>query len=312
MQDAALSYNARALELLARDLIARVPGERLPTVAQYQERLGIGSGTVQARLRMLSGVGAIRLQAHGHRGTILVERDLSELWSLSRMAPVRGVLPLPEGFEPVTLAAILRQQFENLKVPLELLYLHGAARRIGMVRDGQAHFAVTSRPAAENTTLDDAEKWSMVEFGPETYHRNSAMVVLVRPHLGADDRIATIGFDPRSYDHSLLTYAEFPAQLGYHYADYPHSRLPSVLVDGLIDAAVWHRTTLAIPLSAVGIIVRPLHQPEAIALARAMGHAVLMTLSATREVLAVLKAVDLGGTRVLQDSIEHSESLPLY
>jgi hypothetical protein len=312
VQDAALSPNGRALELLARDLIGRQPGERLPTVAQYQERLGIGSGTVQARLRMLSGIGAIRLRAHGHRGTVLVERDLSELWSLSRMSPIRGVLPLPDGFEPVTLAAVLRQQCESLKVPLELLYLHGSARRINMVREHQAHFAVASRPAALQATAIDPDAWSMLEFGPETYHRNDAMVVLLRPHLGADDRISTIGFDSRSYDHSVLTHAEFPEQLGYHYADHPHSRLPSVLAEGRIDAAVWHRATLAIPLSAVGIVVRPLHQPEAIALAHAMGHAVLMTLTASREVLAVLKSIDLSGTRTLQDEIERSESLPLY
>jgi hypothetical protein len=312
MQEAAFSPNARALELLSRDLVCRQVGDRLPTVAQYQERLGVGSGTVQARLRLLAGIGAIRLEAHGHRGTVLVERDLSSLWSLSRLGPVRGVLPLPESLEPVTLAAILRQQFEALKVPLELLYLHGSDRRIGMVRDGEAHFAVTSQPAAATATEIDADMWSTLEFGPETYHRQDAMIVLLRPHLSADDRITSIGFDSRSHDHSQLTLAEFPAQLGYRYVDHPHGRLPGLLAEGLLDAAVWHRATLAIPLSAVGINVRPLHQPEAIALARATGHAVLVTWAACREVVGMLKSVDVSGTRSLQRQIEEDETLPLY
>ena len=136
--------------------------------------------------------------------------------------------------------------------------------------------------------------------------------MLLRPNLSADDRITTIGFDARSNDHTQLTLAEFPAHLGYRYVDYPHGRLPGLLAEGLLDAAVWHRATLAIPLSAVGINVRPLHRPDAITLARATGHAVLVRRAACREVAGVLKSVDVSGTRSLQRQIEHDETLPLY
>ena len=136
--------------------------------------------------------------------------------------------------------------------------------------------------------------------------------MLLRPHLSADERLATIGFDARSHDHTQLTLAEFPPHLGYRYVDHPHGRLPGLLAEGLLDAALWHRTTLAIPLSAVGINVRPLHRPEAIALARATGHAVLVARAAYREVMGVLTCVDLTGTRSLQRQIELDETLPLY
>ena len=264
------------------------------------------------RLRTLVSIGAIALRARGHRGTFVLERDLAELWSVARLGPVRGILPLPEALEPVTLAAVLRQEFERLKIPLELLYLHGSQRRIEMVRTGNAHFAVSSQTAAAQATSPDAHRWVTYPFGPETYHRDDSMVVLLRPHLGADDTIAHIGIDPESADHTVLTRAEFPAAHGYAYSEHPHGRLPAAVTEGVIDAAVWHRTALAIPLTAVGIVVRPLHRPEAIAISHALGHAVLVVQGDQPEVISVLDAVDVSGTRQLQEEIRLSGVLPLY
>lgn len=312
VQNLALSLETRSLELIARDLLVRQPGDRIPTVAQYQERFGIGSGTVQARLRALESIGAIALRARGHQGTFLEGRNLSELWSHSRQGPARGVLPLPEAFEPVGLAAVLREQFQSLGVPLELLYLHGSAKRIQMVREGGAHFAVVSEPAARKAIKPDRERWQVSSFGAETYNKDGSMVVLVRPHLGADDRLTRIGIDPDSQDHTLLTRAEFPVREGYTYAPYPHARLPALVAEGAIDAAVWHQTTLVIPLSLVGVAVRPLHHPAAIRLRAELGHAVLVTDVACAEVSSLIANVDLSRTRAVQAEILRSEVLPLY
>lgn len=312
MREAAYPPPPGSIESLARDLIGRRPGERLPTVLKYQERLEIGSGTVQARLRMLESVAAIRLEHRGHQGTFLVERDLSELWSIGRLGPLRGVLPLPEALEPVALAIVLRRQFEDLKIPLELVYGHGSARRVQMVREGSAHFAVASAPAAQEATNGDDSRWLTLGFGPESYHRDDAMVVILRPHLGADDKIIRIGIDPTSFDHCQITQAEFPAGEGYQYSSYPHGRLPAAVAEGVIDAAVWHNTALVIPLSAVGIVVRPLHRSEATSITREMGYAVLVARPHEAEMSSILESLDLSIVRRVQDEILSSEMLPLY
>lgn len=312
VQNPAYSLETLSLELIARDLLLRKPGERIPTIAEYQARFGVGSGTVQARLRTLQSIGAIRLRPRGHRGTILEQRLFSELWSLSRMGPARGILPLPEAFEPVALAAVLRREFQSLGVPLELLYLHGASKRIQLVRDGEADFAVASEPAAQVATALDSERWALHAFGPETYNTDGSMVVLVRPRLGADDRLARIGIDPDSHDHALLTRAEFPEVEGYSYAASPHARLPALVASGEVDAAVWHRTTLAIPLALVGVGVRPLHQPRAIELRKQLGHAVIVAQADRAEIGGLFTNVDLSRTRLVQDEIQRSEVLPLY
>lgn len=312
MQIAARPGSARSLEALARDLLCRSLGDRLPTVSQYQELLGVGSGTVQARVRLLEEIRAIEVEPRGHQGTYLVARDVSELWSLARLGPVRGVLPLPEALEPVALAATLRQEFETLKIPLELLYLHGSRKRLEMVEDERAHFAVTSGPSAKLVIEATASRWHVYGFGPETYHRDDAMAVILRPALGADNRVVRIGIDPGSPDHTFITHAEFPQDAGYIYVPLPHGQLPAAVAEGTIDAAVWHRTSLAIPLSLVGVAMRPLHRAEAIAATHAMGHAVLVTRERHPEVKSILDSLRLDIARSVQDLILAEGTLPLY
>lgn len=312
MRNSAQYDAASPLALIARDLLVRQLGDRLPTVGQYQERLGVGSGTVQSRLAILTDSGAVSLEARGHQGTRLLTLDLSRLWSFAQLGPIRGILPLPEAFEPVGLAVLLRRTFEQLGIPLELLYLHGSAKRIGLVSEGRAHFAVASKPAAVESASSSALPWRTLDFGPDSYHREDSMVVLLRPHLGTDDRIAKIGVDPECHDHMSLTHAEFPAEEGYAYAAYSHARLPAAVAEGIIDAAVWLRTSPVIPLSAVGIAVRPLHRRAAIEANRALSSAVLLAHPDYPQVGRVLQCIQPSAVRPIQDEILRSDSFPLY
>lgn len=312
MQNPVPNANGDCVEALARDLLTRPQSSRMPTVAQYQERLGVGSGTVQARLHALEAVGAIKLHARGRQGTFIVERNVGELWSVARLGPVRGVMPIPEAFEPACLAVTVRREFQRLNVPLELLYLHGAASRLQLVREGAADFATLSAPAAQEITTGDDFHWASLGFGSESYHRDGAMVVIMRPRAGVDDRIVRVGIDPDSLDHSLITKAEFPADAGYVYSMLSHRRLPAAVAEGAIDAAVWHSTSLAIPLSAVGIDVRPLHEPAAIDAARQAGHAVLMLSADRPEVGGLLATLDLALIREVQEEALQTDVLPLF
>ncbi len=312
MRNSAQSETESPLAAIARDLLTRQLGDRLPTVGQYQERLGIGSGTVQSRLRILTSIGAVALEARGHQGTRLVDLDRAKLWSYAQFGPVRGILPLPEAFEPVGLAVLLRRTFEQLEIPLELLYLHGSGKRIDLVREGRAHFAVASKPAAVEATSTGAAQWLTLDLGPDSYHREDSMVVLLRPHLGSDDRIAKIGIDPECHDHVALTHAEFPAEEGYAYAAYSHARLPAAVAEGIIDAAIWLRTSPVIPLAAVGIAVRPLHRREAIGVNRGLSCAVLLAPADFPEVAGILRGIEPSAVRTIQDEILQSDGFPLY
>ena len=311
MQSAAFSDEETVLVSIARDLVVRKPGERIPTVAEYQDRFGVGSETIQSRLRALAAVGAIRVQARGHRGTVLVSRSLPSLWSLARMAPVTGILPLPEALEPVSLAAALRRAFQHLEIPLELLYLHGSARRIDLVGRNEADFTIVSRPAAEARRAE-ISTWLCNDLGPQSYHRADSIVVLLGRGSAHGGPVRRVGIDPTSHDHSLLTTLEFPAAQGYVHEPMPHTRLPAAVAGGQIDAAIWLQTSLAIPLSIVGIVSRSLQRAEAIAANGALAHAVLIAPQEQEAVAAVLREVDLSGLPGIQDEILRSDVLPLY
>ncbi len=242
---------------------------------------------------------------------MLVSRSLPDLWNLARNGPVSGILPLPEALEPVSLAAVLRRAFQKLKIPLELLYLHGSAKRIDLVRRGEAHFAVTSRPAAEHLKAKTSA-WLCRDFGAESYHRADSMVVLLGHRMAEGEQIERVGIDSSSHDHSLLTRLEFPGRSGYRHVSLPHHRLPAAIAEDRIDAAVWLQTTLAIPLSAVGIVTRPLRNPEAIVANEALGHAVLIAPDEHDGVATVLREIELSGIREIQSEILRSDVLPLY
>jgi hypothetical protein len=312
MQHSAWKALETPLAAIARDTIARQVGDRLPTVEQYQQLLGVGSGTVQSRLRQLARLGAIGVEARGHQGTRLVELDLARLWRIAGLGAARGILPLPEGFEPVALAVLLGRAFDRLGVPLELRYLHGSAMRIELVEAGEAQFALASQPAAEQAVKGHETAWLTLDFGASSYHREDSMVVLLRPHQGTDDRITKIGVDPDCHDHVALTTAEFPADEGYTYADYPHARLPTAVAEGIIDAAVWPRMSPVIPLAAVGIAVRPLHRQASLSLNRALSRAVVLARVGSPEIAAVLRTVDPGSIGAIQDEILTGPSLPMY
>ena len=318
------SKNLLAAQRIAADLLGRGVGERAPTALRYQELLGVGSGTVQKALKDLESVGAVRTRARGHQGTYIVDLHADKLWAIAGLGPVTGVMPLPNSTEWAGLATGLRSEFERLGIPLQALYVHGSYRRADLVAAGKADFAVLSAEAAKHASSGGAG-WITLDFGPRTYYSDGSLVVLLRPgleagsdgstHAGSEEAtegIRRVGIDPGSYDHTRLTEAEFPEESGFEYADCAYPHIPAAVAGGKVDAAVWNRTMLAIPLELVGVAVRPLGRSESVALARALGHAVLLSKGARPEVASILRRVDSEAVREVQDKVLSQEILPMY
>lgn len=315
MQDIAYSRNQIAVRLLARDIVCREVGQRLPTALQYQELIEVGSGTVQKALRVLQNAGAVALRARGHQGTFIVERNVGPLWAIAGLGAAIGVLPLTDCTEGWGLAAGLREQFDALGIPLQMLYLHGAAHRVEMVREGRADFVVLSRAAADQMhNGPTGEEWLELDLGPHSYYSHASMVVLLRPHLaeGEPAAIRRVGIDPDSSDHIQLTLAEFPKESGYDYRPHTHARLLTAVAQGAIDAAVWHRTSLLIPPELAGIGVRPLLRREALDLFGSLSRATLLAPSGKRQLVSVLRDLDLARIRDTQARLLRDEIAPVY
>lgn len=300
--------------MLARDILGRAVGDRLPTSLQWQDLLGVGSGTVQKALRVLESAGAVTLRARGHQGRFIVKRHVGRLWAIGGLGHVTGALPLPDSPEGSGLATGLRDQFDGLGIPLQMLYMHGASHRVRVVEEERADFAVLSMGAGEHTrSASPDQRWTELDLGPHSYYSDGSMVVLAHP-VQSDSAAGAqrIGIDRDSYDHTQLTLAEFPAADGHEFVamDYPH--LPAAVALGRIDAAVWHRTSLPIPLELIGVAVRSLERPDAIEICETLSRAILLARRDRPEVEAALRELEVEQIRDTQARVLRNEILPVF
>lgn len=315
--------NITVSQRIATDLLGRKVGERLPTALRYQGLLEVGSGTVHKALRDLESAGAVRTRARGHQGTYILELRVDKLWAIAGLGSMTGVMPLPNSAEWAGLATGLRSEFERLGIPLQALYTHGSYTRASLMDEGKADFAVLSREAANHAAAQTGE-WDTLDFGAWTYYSDSSLVVLLRSGMVDADgsscadeeqesqKICVIGIDHDSYDHHQLTLAEFPegAGLKYVHCAYPH--IPAAVARGGIDAAVWNRTMLSIPLDLAGVATRPLLRDDAVSLSRSLNHAVLLTRQARPEIGSILGRINRKSVTDIQSKVLAQEILPMY
>jgi hypothetical protein len=302
-----------AIQLLARDLLTRVPGERIPTALQYQQLTGVGSGTVQKALRTLESVGAVKLRSRGHVGTFVVDIGLARLWALGSVGAPTAVLPLPTSPELMGLATALREEFKRLEIPLQVLYTYGSSKRLDLVASGEADFTVMSGVAA-SAVASGSDQWITSPLGSTRYYYDGTWVVMVRRGLDPSDSgaLRRIGIDRSSHDHTLITELEFPEALGYEYVEGNYTYMTEKVATGVLDALAWHTSALAIPLDAVGISVRPLQVPDAVEAASQMSVATVLTHTSRKEIIRAFELLNRDSLAGLQAKVVAEEVLPFY
>lgn len=300
----------RTLPELARDIIRLGVGGRLPTALQYQERLDVGSGTVQKALRQLQQAGAVRLRARGHRGTFVSELDLGVLWRMAELDPLHVLFPPAGPVEGTGLAAGLCEAVAALGLRLTLGYQPGAVTRLEALQSRSADLALISSGAARDLQVitghaDEAGaasgEFTAIELGSGTYYGKDSLVVVFREHARRGTGLR-VGIDPASDDHSRLTRAEFGHETGTEFVTSDFTRVPAGILEGCFDAGVWHKMDLLIPPHLAGLKTRPLHEPGARRLAEELSGAVLVAVRGS-ESAAVLERIDPGLVRRVQDDV---------
>lgn len=244
----------RALLEVADDLLRAGVGSRMSTTLQLQERLEVGSGTVQKAVRHLVEVGAVRLRVMGHQGTVIEELDPSLVWHAAGLPPLRIVLPPPGAIETTAITLGVRDQLAIGGVGVELDIIRGAGRRAQRLDElDQPAAMLVSKGAASALSLLDPDHYSWLDFGPQTYYQHDSVVVLQRPATSGRLRVAR---DPDSHDHMLLTDLAFAGQ-DVSFVDCPFVQVPGALLDGLADAGVWHQVVTAISPTQAGLEAVP-------------------------------------------------------
>lgn len=315
MSDLPVSSNQRAVQLVALDVLRRHPGERLPTSLQYQELLGVGSGTVQKALRLLEGTGAAEFRSHGHQGTFAVRRHFGQLWAIAELGVIRGAMPLPDSREGAGLATGLREQADLLRMPLQLRFMHGSTHRLRAILEDRVDFAILSAGAALSArTAFAEERWVEEDLGPHSYYSEGSLILIIRPGLGRSARksIRTVGVDHDSHDHTQLTSAEFPGANGYRYQEVAYPDLLAAVAERRVDAAVWHRTTIPVPLGLLGVAWRHLERPAAVACSETLSPAVMLAPRRRPEIQVLLQQFDGDRIRATQQRVVTGEVPPVF
>lgn len=282
-------HNARpdAIGELSRALLRTPMGGRIPTVQDLQTQIGVGSGTVVKALRTLEGLGAVAVEAHGHLGTLMVDRDLGVLWETARMGNLRILLTPPGPVEQHAVAAAIRRVMSEHEIPVLLDFVPGARRRLKEVAVGGAHAAFTSRGAFDQHKREH-RGLRCVDLGEHTYYDSGSLLVVARTARLAD-RPQRVGIDVSSDDHAALTRAEFGEDVERVECSFVEG--PAGVLRKNFDAVVWHRMPAIIPPELAGLAVRPLSLPENDSLLTEISRGVIATRTQDMAVESILAEV---------------------
>ncbi|WP_407058221.1 GntR family transcriptional regulator YhfZ [Tigheibacillus jepli] len=231
------SKNGLAAKYIAEEFIGLETGEKIPRVSDYSTQLGFGRGTVQIALGLLEDMKAIKLEARGHLGTYLMDKDISLLQEIAGISPLIGSMPLPYSRKYEGLATGLVEAFELAGKSINLSYMRGGLNRIEMVRTKRSDFAIVSKMTADHTLSKFPNLKVMKSLGRNSYVSAHKIFLADSSEKVVKDGMK-VGVDMDSLDQKELTFSEF-AGLKVQYVHVNYMQLFEMLHTRQIDAAVW-------------------------------------------------------------------------
>lgn len=233
-----LTRNGIAVIQIAKKLMGFSPGDRIPKISEFAEKLNMGRGTVQIALKRLEESGAIKLESRGHQGTFLIETDLTKMWQVVAFQTLAGAMPLPYSKRYEGLASGLYQAFEKIGLPFNLAYMRGAESRINSLLNKRYDFVLISQYAAQKAINEGKKIEVALNFGKESY-LSAHTLLFANKELNEIRDGLRIGIDPDSIDQCDLTYKVCEGKR-VEYIKLPYMQFLSNLQSGNIDACVFN------------------------------------------------------------------------
>lgn len=290
----------RAVKEVALDILRKGPGERIATSVEIQERINVGSGTVQKALRELVVNKAVKLRAKGHKGTSIDAYDPAALWHAANLHPIRLVLTPPGALEMTAIASEFRLQLSARHIPTEFDYVRGAHRRIESLTEELPKVAVISRGAAASLGIIDNDAYSIKDIGHHSYYWPNTIVIL--SSASATQMSGwRIALDSESHDHEFFTLQAFPHDQDFVYVDCTFPDVPLAILEGKADAGVWHQVATVIPPELAGLQKKSFDWLKSEA--DSIANAVFVWRSELTEIAAIINLLDLTQIRERQSEI---------
>ena len=248
----------KALTAVSLDILHAGIGGRLTPSIQLQEKLEVGSGTVQKALQEISESGGVVLRVKGHQGTLVVDFNPAILWKIAQLEPLR-----------ISLDTLSKTSYNS---------------------------ALISRGAAKSRNLLDNQNYSILDFGPQSYYQLGSLVMLTSPKIPNPNQLR-VALDKNSYDHETLTLNSFRNQKGVEYVDCPFTEVPSVILEGKADTGIWHRVESVISPEQAGLKVSQIDISSLEDEEASISNAVLIWPSSLKEITALLGMIDVEDLR---------------
>lgn len=287
-----LALHAIVLDALSRDL-----GDVLITNGEIQERTGVGAGTIQRAYDLLADRGALKTTSRGHMGRRLDSIEVGECWQAAGLGRVRFVLSSGLPIEQRILEEVLARELSDLGVPHTFVHKSGGNERLRGVSDGEYDVAIVSIGTLEGAK----EKLGLTGLGAErrygagTYYSPERLVVLEGPNDKNSSSATTVAIDTSSFDHEILTEAQFPASANLEYVEMPFAQVPARILAGLVSTGVWHISAMPIPFFLTDLRVSPLSEERFKPILNTVTGAAAVAWSGRPELKAILKALNLNG-----------------
>lgn len=282
----------KALTAVCLDILQAGIGGRLTPSIQIQEKLEVGSGTVQKALQELSDNGGVVLRVKGHQGTLVLDYNPAILWKSAQLEPLRISLTPPGAHELGALSMSLRNQFRKFGLGMELDYIRGAQNRLDTLSNDLHSAALISIGAAKSRNLLKNKNYSILDFGPESYYQRNSLVVLSSSKISNPKKLR-VALDKTSYDHETLTLNEFENKAGVEYVNCPFPEVPSAILEGRADAGIWHRVQAVISPELAGLKVSQLGSGPLGYDKTSISNAVLIWPSSLKEISALLGMIEI-------------------
>ena len=242
------------LMCLARDLFLMDIGEKIPTINEYTEALGVSRGIVQNALDFLEESGIIVVEKRGVLGTFLISRDEEKLYSHTGWGVISGSMPIPLTPYFTSLATAVCEVLADAPVEFSFAYMSGSVKRVEALRSGVYDFMVASESAALTHMKEHPELAICAELTGAQYCQEY-MLYFTDPSKTEIEDGMRIGVDPVCMDQKVLTDRLCQAK-NVEIVEFPFIGFEDIVRSGRIDCTVfrgigWNADSVKTGLNAV-------------------------------------------------------------
>ena len=279
-------------------------GEKIPTVSELEDACDSSRGNVQKALVNLREAGAVELEPHGQRGTILISIDYLKLAGICGRAHMIGAMPLPYTSRYEGLATSLFTLLNTDGLRSFITFQRGSEARIQTLIDGATDYCVMSGLAFDSYITRGYPVELALDCGPLSYVGCHA--VFTKEKDRTDWTGARIGIDASSVDQTTLTRRYF-ADYDVDYVPVQYMHILDMVRSGELDAGVWNEDDLRVDMSDLAVHRIDISQTEE------NTHAVIVVKKGdglTRQILRTL--INVEGLRSLQQLVMDGKMTARY